>query len=156
MLLATKQKIPGASLVSEKSCWLPYKKIPVASWLLKIFFLHQALLCKICHIFAPRAPIPTKLGVHISGATWASSSCISTRPGHFELAMDECQIPSLYRWGIDMQEHGTLALWQWPLPFDEWLWPWDSCGYCCVQGVDASVANLSLWATNEGQGFSQD
>ena len=34
MLLAAKTKLPGASLATEKSCWLP-KKIPVANWLLK-------------------------------------------------------------------------------------------------------------------------
>ena len=27
---------------------------------------------------------------------------------------------------------------------------WDSCGSCCVQSIDANMANLCPWTTHEG------
>ena len=52
-----------------------------------------------------------------------------------------------YPWGVDVHGLGILVLW--PLTLVRWPWPLDPCG-CCVQGINANVAILSLCTTHEG------
>ena len=43
--------------------------------------------------------------------------------------------------------HQIFFLWLFTLEL--WPWPWDCCGCCCVQSIDANVAELFLWSTHE-------